>query len=311
MQRIFLTVFALAALLISVVAQQKLTDKVNVFLGSSGDHGQMSPAASYPFSMLSICPQTYPTTHTGYEYLAKKYTGFVHTIMEGVGCQGSGGNLLVKPFILDENEELLKTNQTASPGYYAVNFQNGIRASFTVNQRTGVHQYTFPGIKYGLKIDLKHTLSNGFVAEQHETGNNFISGWVESYTTCGAGKYRLYYYIRFNSNVSFTEKPGHQLLVFPQQKSNSIELRIALSSLNETYAKNSLSNASFSAIRKEADLAWETEFSRVKVSGDKEREKLFYSFLYRSMQSPFLVSEEDGNYKASNGNIRTVEPQTL
>ena len=74
-------------------------DLVNVFLGSSGDHGQMSPAASYPFSMLSIGPQTYPKTHTGYEYLAKKFEGFTHNRFEGVGCQGSGGNILIKPFL--------------------------------------------------------------------------------------------------------------------------------------------------------------------------------------------------------------------
>lgn len=64
-------------------------DLVNVFLGSSGDHGQMSPAASYPFGMLSIGPQTYPTTHMGYDHLAKKFNGFTHTRFEGVGCTGS------------------------------------------------------------------------------------------------------------------------------------------------------------------------------------------------------------------------------
>jgi putative alpha-1,2-mannosidase len=43
-------------------------DLVNVFLGSSGDHGQMSPSASYPFSMISLGPQTYPHAHMGSEF---------------------------------------------------------------------------------------------------------------------------------------------------------------------------------------------------------------------------------------------------
>ncbi len=43
-----------------------ITNKVNVFLGSSGDHGQMSPSASTPFNMMSIGPQTNPHNHTGY-----------------------------------------------------------------------------------------------------------------------------------------------------------------------------------------------------------------------------------------------------
>src|SRR3954468_3191037 len=86
-------------------AQQK---DVNVFLGSSGDHGQMSPAASYPFGMLSIGPQTYPNLHMGYEHKAKTFLGFTHNRMEGVGCQGSGGNILIKPFVNDPAAVLTK-----------------------------------------------------------------------------------------------------------------------------------------------------------------------------------------------------------
>ena len=82
----------------------------------------MSPAASYPFSMLSIGPETYPSTHTGYEYLAKEFLGFTHNRMEGVGCQGCGGNLLVRPFLGDApvSADLIKAAEKASPGYYTV-----------------------------------------------------------------------------------------------------------------------------------------------------------------------------------------------
>jgi putative alpha-1,2-mannosidase len=52
------------------------TNQVNVFLGTSGDHGQMSPSASSPFNMMSIGPQTLPNIHAGYEHYAKKFLGF-------------------------------------------------------------------------------------------------------------------------------------------------------------------------------------------------------------------------------------------
>lgn len=55
---------------LALYAQSK-TQLTNVFLGSSGDHGQLSPAASSPFHQMSIAPQTYPTLHMGYEHLAK------------------------------------------------------------------------------------------------------------------------------------------------------------------------------------------------------------------------------------------------
>src|SRR4051812_19191926 len=93
-------------------AQQAKTPVVNVFLGSSGDHGQMSPAASYPFGMLSIGPQTYPNLHMGYEHKAKTFLGFTHNRVEGVGCQGSGGNILIKPFSQDAENVLTKKTES-------------------------------------------------------------------------------------------------------------------------------------------------------------------------------------------------------
>lgn len=102
-----------------------MADQVNVFLGSSGDLCQLSPAASYPFSMLSIGPQPYPATHTGYEHLAKEFLGFTHNRMEGVRCLGSGGNLLIKPFPGEDPEAstLLKAAEDIGPVFYQVSFK--------------------------------------------------------------------------------------------------------------------------------------------------------------------------------------------
>ncbi|MES2775091.1 MAG: glycoside hydrolase domain-containing protein [Bacteroidota bacterium] len=285
--------------------QKTAVDQVNVFLGTSGDHGQLSPAASFPFSMMSICPQTYPSIHTGYEYAAKQYKGFVHTIMEGVGCQGSGGNILIKPFIHAASDQLIKTSQQAAPGFYQVGFSNGIKASFTVSEKSGMHFYQFPGNENGFLIDLSHTLSNGFVGEAHQTGDSSVSGWVEARTTCGAGKYRLYYFLSFNGAMKFVQDSEHKFLAYPVKPSQKVEIKIALSSVNEAYAKSNISTASFAGMRQQAVIAWEKELGHIKVIGDKERVKLFYSLLYRTMQSPFLISEADGKYKATNGSIQT------
>src|ERR1700744_5878836 len=117
--------------------------QVNVFLGTSGDHGQLSPAASYPFSMLDIGPQTYPNTHTGYEHKAKVFLGFTHGRLEGVGCMGSGGNLLIKP-VLFSDTTLLKKTESGSPGYYAAGFTNGIGWRFTLKAKSRFEEYPFP-----------------------------------------------------------------------------------------------------------------------------------------------------------------------
>ena len=128
-----------------------VTSEVNVFLGTSGDHGQLSPAASYPFSMMSIGPQTYPKLHAGYEYEAKRFLGFTHNRFEGVGCQGSGGNILIKPFVGgDTQAELVKYKQFAAPRYYKASFTNHISAEFSIYIKSGMHRYTFPEGKRAL-----------------------------------------------------------------------------------------------------------------------------------------------------------------
>jgi putative alpha-1,2-mannosidase len=81
----------------SQILEEEITgfvDYVNVFMGTAGDHGQLSPSASLPFGMVKLGPETEPTNHSGYDYNAKKFKEFSHTRTEGVGCKGAGGNIL-------------------------------------------------------------------------------------------------------------------------------------------------------------------------------------------------------------------------
>ncbi|HEY0244985.1 MAG TPA: glycoside hydrolase domain-containing protein [Mucilaginibacter sp.] len=276
---------------------------VNVFLGSSGDHGQMSPAASYPFSMLSICPETYPKLHMGYEHKAKICLGFTHNRFEGVGCQGSGGNILIKPFTNDDaGTKLIKASEAAGPGWYSTQFVNGIKAKFTVYNNQGIENYTFPDAKNGFDIDLSHTLANRFVNEQHQVTPHTISGWVESSTTCNVGVYRIYYYIMFDNEINWSEPKDHHLLArFTGKETN---VRIAFSSVDTTHVKAAIGKQTFDQLKNISTTGWNKALNRVEVSGDRERQKLFYSLLYRTIQSPYIVSEPDGAYRGTDGTLQ-------
>lgn len=280
-----------------------LNSSVNVFLGSSGDHGQLSPAASYPFSMMSIGPQTYPNTHTGYEHNAKEFIGFTHNRFEGVGCTGSGGNLFIKPFLgrTDDNANLIKAKENASPGYYSVGFSNKISAELTVFKNEGRHRYRFPKGGKGFTLDLGHSFNGGFVAEGHSSSASALSGWISSKTTCGAGVYKLYYYLEFSKPVTWQSVGEHRLVAIPDAASDEIEVRVYLSSTNAVYARKGLTSLSFDQLKKKSADGWNAHLNRITVKGDREREKLFYSMLYRTIQSPYQVSEPDGTYHAING----------
>ncbi|WP_285008970.1 glycoside hydrolase domain-containing protein [Pedobacter faecalis] len=282
------------------------TSQVNVFLGSSGDHGQLSPAASYPFSMLSIGPQTYPHTHTGYEHNAKQFLGFTHNRFEGVGCMGSGGNLFIKPFLgkYQEDERLMKVKESASPGYYSVGFSNGIHAEMTVMANQGMHRYTMPKGEKGFYIDLGYAFNGGFLAEEHKIDGNKITGFINSKTTCGAGAYRVYYEVLFTKPVRFESLTERKLLVLAGAEDEEIGIRVSFSSTGVAYAQRAQSTADFYALKKQSDAGWEKHLGRIEVKGDAEREKLFYSLLYRTIQSPYQISEADGAYKAIDGSTQ-------
>jgi putative alpha-1,2-mannosidase len=284
------------------LSAQQLSQDVNVFIGSSGDHGQMSPAASYPFGMLSIGPQTYPNLHMGYEHRAKVFLGFTHNRFEGVGCQGSGGNILIKPFVDSASTVLTKATEKAGAGFYEVGFTNHISAQIAVYKNTGLEVYHFPAGKKGFQIDLSHTLANPFVAEEHQLNADGITGWVDSRTTCGVGTYRVYYAIRFSSAVQFTDVKEHVLNASIDAATE--QLTIAFSSVDTTHAKAALLTGNYEQQKMKSQQDWNSMLDVVQVQGDPARVKLFYSMLYRTIQSPYLVSEKDGSYRGWDGSMQ-------
>ncbi|MGC4232087.1 MAG: glycoside hydrolase family 92 protein [Niabella sp.] len=281
------------------------TDYVNVFLGTSGDHGQLSPAASYPFSYMSIVPQTYPKIHTGYEYYAKEFLGFAHTVFEGVGCRGSGGNMLVKPFLNSPEDLLEKVDQAGSPGSYSVRFSNKITADLVVGNRYGQHVYTFPKGKHGILVDLAYSLSNGFRNTSYTISGNTVQGWVEAGTTCGAGAYKLYFCLSLNQPITWKiAGPRKITATWESMSAEKVLLSIGLSSVNEHYAQQAIQSTSFSEQQKLTRSAWNNALQQIKVSGSEAKKSLFYSLLYRAIQSPYHISEPDGTYRANDGSLQ-------
>ncbi|EEI90255.1 hypothetical protein HMPREF0765_4206 [Sphingobacterium spiritivorum ATCC 33300] len=296
----FLSQFSTCILLIlssqQFVYGQSKSSLTNVFLGSSGDHGQMSPAASSPFHQMSIAPQTYPTLHMGYEYLAKEILGFTHNRFEGVGCKGSGGLILVKPFLggQDDQQPLLKVTEQAGPGFYEIGLKNKIKAAFAVDENFGIHEYSFPKGKKGFSIDLAHAFNGAFVSNTYDMdAKGMLKGSVRARTTCGVGIYTIHYAIKVSSSHIWEGK-GNQLTLHLEENSEKVTIQIAFSAVSvqkavETLQRNA--DRSYSDIRNASQQQWDTYLSRIKVKGDPEREKLFYSLFYRTLQ-PLIRSQK-------------------
>ena len=98
---------------------------VNMFMGSSGDNGQLAPGATVPFGVICVCPDSDPNTHAGYNYETTKVTGISINRLSGVGCSGGGGNIRIRPLHPFKELHIDKKSERAVPGYYATAFKIG------------------------------------------------------------------------------------------------------------------------------------------------------------------------------------------
>lgn len=296
--------FALALGAVQLPAQQ-LIDQVNVFLGTSGDHGQLSPGASSPFHQMDIAPQTYPQLHAGYEHYAKKIIGYTHNRFEGVGCQGSGGLLLVQPYVGDTVHVMEKMSEKAGPGYYEIGLKEGLQANFAVHENFGMHQYRFNKGKKGIKLVLNHAFNGAFVSNKYQVqADGTLVGEVRAKTTCHVGTYSIYYAIALPKGEI---KEGEQSVTISLPvEVEEVSLKIAFSSVNEASALQTLGkhqHENYSSLKARSQQNWEEKLSHIQVKGDAERQKLFYSLFYRTLQSPYQTSESDGSFRGTDGQI--------
>ena len=165
-------------------SQQKLTEKVNVFIGTGG-HGHTFPHAMVPFGAVAVGPDWETKSWDaagGYHYDAKNILGFSQVHLSGTGLI-EGGDLLLLPTVgkIQVNPGTHKDpdagyrsrfshdNETAIPGYYQVKLLDyNINAEMTATERVGFHKYTFPkSDKAHILLDLVHHINGGGSGVKH------------------------------------------------------------------------------------------------------------------------------------------------
>jgi len=154
---------------------------VDVFIGTGGD-GHCHPAATRPFGMVQVGPDTQHRHHrqaypwcAGYRYEDDSILGFSHTHFSGTG-HGDLGDVLLMPFtgatklepgyperaMSGYRSRFSHEQERAQPGYYAVRLlDHEIDVELTCSDRVGLHRYHFePGAKPKLLLDLRSSVYN-------------------------------------------------------------------------------------------------------------------------------------------------------
>lgn len=286
---------------------------INPFISTADDHGQTDVAAAIPFGMVKPCADTNPIGHSGYDYNSTEIIGFSHTRFSGVGCRGVGGNIRVLPFaetdLVPEKQEYRKDSEIASPGYYSVVLNSNIKAELTATNQVAFHKYTFPASnKSGISIDLASSFVAHISGYHNLDEQGILSGKVESVNVCKIGKYSFYYALSLDkSDVQIEDRSSKIVYQFSTSTNEEVKVWCALSVVSEDKARQKLleqMKLPFKEVRSAAYSKWNDLMNAVVVETDDEREKrLFYTHLYHATQSPFLISEDDGSYRGSDGKV--------
>jgi len=204
--------FALLFCIAAFSCKQKsssLLQQVDPFLGTGG-HGHVHPAATIPFGMVQLGPDNGVDGWdwcSGYNYSSNTIAGFSHTHLSGTGI-GDGYDISVLPqthadSLLEEriHEPFQHKNELASPGYYAVQLDNGVSCEMTATARSGVHRYKFPSDTGWLRWDPSYHQNWDFPdsCEISILDDTTIIGYKHS--TGWAKNQRVYFQARFNQPI--------------------------------------------------------------------------------------------------------------
>ncbi len=306
--------YALLLVVLSImtpsVAQN--TKYVNLFIGTSGDNGQVAPGAAAPFGMVCVCPDNDPRSHAGYDYAVTKVSGISVNRLSGVGCSGGGGNLRIRPVAPSQELHIKKSREKATPGYYSTAFTNGIKTELTATNAMAVERYKFPrSLSAALWVDFASTFEDVATCHYKRISETCIEGYVQAKNVCGHGRYKLYFSLNTSHPFQLEEQKETTACLTFGKKVRSVEVRIGLSALSSELASWECARwekMDFEDVKSRTADQWEKQLSAIDVKGGKKDDRvIFYTSLYRTYLSPADVSSPDGAYLGTDGKVYISE----
>lgn len=316
------------------------TQYVNPFIGTGGTPwtaGMLSPAATVPFGMVRLGPDTsfiggayiVKTNTSGYYYEQGQIKGFSHSRLSGTGAEDYQ-IFRITPAIGNKDAGVIPYShlyETAVPGYYAVYLQTlDCLVELTADVHTGIHRYTFNNSSDArLFIDITSTAGNygansGFVNVDEESG--LITGGCEI-NAAFSSRYDglpVYFAATADKDIISYEISGDETdlgldLNFGNLNGESVELKLAVSFISTENATLNLNEEteglSFDDVKLNALSDWEDSLSSIDIETDDEDIKtIFYTALYHSMIMPTNFTDVNGEYLGFDKEIHTAEGYT-
>ena len=333
--------FTLTILLCSRASAQNLVKYVDPFIGTGG-HGHTYPGATVPFGMVQLSPDNGEQGWdwcSGYNFSSPAIAGFSHLHLSGTGC-GDWTDISVMPNtgLINDTFQFYKVpfshkNEKASPGFYSVAMDNGVKVSLTATERCGFHQYEFPkGSDPVVRFQLTYSINwdeptrTRIYMENDSTivGYRFSKGWANVQRVYFAARtskpIKNFYVYNAASHAQVTQDKETDSVYngeieFSDAGGRPIMMKVALSSVSSDKAIEALSEIkgwNFEQCRKNAERKWEDEMEKIQVTTDPllkndtagdHLKRIFYTALYHTCMAPVLYSDMDGKYQNSKGKV--------
>ena len=163
-------------------------------------YGATFPGAVAPFGMVQWTPYTDPATPSGYDYAARRITGFPLTALSGGGC-GAYNDVSFMPTRTATPAPFSHRGERATPGYYrALLGAPAVRVELTAAARSGMARITWPrGADRALTITPSARRGGSIGGPFRLVGRRAVEGSVAGSEHCGhPAPYRLWFRAEFD-----------------------------------------------------------------------------------------------------------------
>ena len=270
-------------------------------IGSEG-LGRVFPGPSMPFGMVKPGPDCTVKPNAGWAPMPEVVTGFSQTHVSGTGGGQKYGNVLVQPFLGNEEDFGLEQKRIAediSLGYYATTFENGIKTEITTSERCAFYRISYPLSHHhpSLFIDATHYLGKSDIPDLREA-QQFVGAEVEvindhevrGFTRIRGGwnngsAYTVYFCLQTDKPFQSIVKDDNQRVVL-QFGDTSVNVKIGISFISSLQAKRNIPDTGFDAQLTILRDAWDKILSRIHIEGTEEQKRMFYTGIYHTCLMP-------------------------
>lgn len=279
--------------------------------------GNTTPAATMPFGMVQLGPDTRGGAASGYAADDTEVRGFSPTHLSGAGCPAFGdtpvlpvaGRLPRDPGTA--TLPLRAGTEAAAPGRYSVR-AGDVRVDLAATTRAGLMRFTFPaGERASVLVKADGSLTGTRSHRVRFPSDHEVAVRVRSGGFCGrSNQYVVHVLYRFDQPFRTRATwDGGARVGFGRER--RVRAQVAVSYVDAAGARRNLQRAaagwSVDRLAGAAAAAWDTELDRVAVTGGDPAERaLLRTAVYHALLHPSPVSDADGRYPGFDGRVHRL-----